>query len=238
MCQRPLTEIGGLHRLAAAGTTSAQRLQEAAIRAGDISLHTWDNDGIGTSRNQTLQRAMALAQRMVTTLCGNDRLDLSVPGVVVVAVTTPAEPRHGLLTFVHQDPLNELGISAYGTRLEERYLGRSDEELREHDVMATGDVRLNHRKGSGADERTSRQEVTRPSADQGPQHVDVTIKRSRMLISEAPRDGGLADAGRAVEKQQAWHAGDHTQPREKIKCGQATGCFYTAFLLKVRPIRT
>lgn len=77
--------------------------------------------------------------------------------------------------------------------------------------MAAGKVGIDQSKSRRPNERTSRQEVVRPPADQGPQDVDVAIEGSGMLLGIAPCDGGLADTWRAVEEQQARHVGDYTQ---------------------------
>ncbi len=100
---------------------------------------------------------------------------------------------------------DELRPDADGTCFKPCQLGRVNQHLWQHDVVAIREVRLNHCQRCRPDERPSLLEVALPFTDEGSEHVNVAVQNPRMFGYVAPSQSGLPDPGRPVEVDEATH---------------------------------
>ena len=99
-----------------------------------------------------------------------------MPRVKVASTASSCEALECGVCRVHRDALDELRARGTRRRLEPGQLGRSEEHMWQDDVVPVGQVGLDQGKRCWPDELASGLEVSVPSADEGPECVDVTVE--------------------------------------------------------------
>ena len=148
---------------------------------------------------------MAPTELVIATGGGDDGPHRGVPRIGSLADASPCEASNRGVRGVHQEALDVLSTDVGRRGREQLHLVRVEQHLRQHDVVALGQIGADHRQRGGTDERPSAEEVFVPPSDHGPQHVDVAVQRAGVLGHVAPGQRRFPDPGRTVEMDQPAH---------------------------------
>src|SRR6478609_7120745 len=115
------------------------------------------------------------------------------------------KPSQGSLPAVHENHVQELGVSTLRHGLETFELAHPADELGDQDVRAGQQMLVRHRESIAPGEGELLAGAS-PTADEAGHLVDVEVEHATVVVDVPPGERRLADAGGTVQQDEPGHA--------------------------------